>query len=139
MNGLKIEFVEPSVPAEHGQEANHTSAQFKRLAEYLDDCRRQHMNVTYLEAADAIEIQAPHRIHRLTVLLEELMEYDQEHGHPLRAALVVSRAQSRLPAEGFFLKAQSLGLMSGIIAEEFHQQCLKRLFDSPAIITTDTE
>jgi hypothetical protein len=106
-----------------------TTDQFERLARHLDDCRRQHKTVTYLEAADAIDIQPPQRIHQLTEVLEALMEHDHKHHHPLRAALVVSRGRSGLPAEGFFLKAQSLNLMPAVTAEEFHQTCLERLFD----------
>ena len=126
----------PLAPAQHNQQAdfNRTAAQFERLAEHLDHCRQQHKTVTYLEAADAIDIQPPNRIHQLADLLEALMEHDQKHHLPLRAALVVSRApKSRpLPAEGFFLKARALDLMSTVTAEAFHQQCLKRLFDGPA-------
>ena len=116
--------VEPSEPAEQCQDAN-----LKRLAEYLDYCRQQHMTATYLEVADAIEAQAPHRIRRVAELLEALMEYDQKQHQPLRAALVVSKIRSGLPGKGFFLKAQSLGLMPAVTAEEFHRQCLSSLFD----------
>ena len=115
---------------------NRSSAQLKRLADHLDYCRQQHKTVTYLEVADAIDVQAPHRIHRLTELLEALMEHDQKYQQPLRAALVVSRSGTGLPAQGFFLKAQALGLMPTVIAEEFHQQCLNHLFDSP--VTRDS-
>ena len=103
-------------------------AQFKHLVEHLECCRQQHKTVTYLEVANAIDILAPQRIHQVTELLEALMEHDQKHDQPMRAALVVSRSGAGLPAEGFFLKAQALGLMPAVTAEEFHQQCLSRLF-----------
>jgi hypothetical protein len=111
------------------------SAQFRSLAAYLDDCRRRRTTVTYLQAADAISVCPPQRIHQVTQLLEALVDYDHQRGKPLRAALVVSRSRivsrSRtcLPAEGFFLKVQRLGLITGSSNEEFHQYCLSRLFD----------
>lgn len=111
---------------------NSSSVQMRRLAEHLDHCCQQRKTVTYLEVADAINVQAPQRIHRLTELLEALMEQDQKNDQPLRAALVVSRARIGLPGKGFFLKAQALGLMPAVIPEEFHQQCLDRLFGSSA-------
>jgi hypothetical protein len=133
MNCLPTAAIEPRVPSEHrqGADLNCRSAQLKRLSQHLDYCRQQRKTATYLEVADAIDIQAPYRIHQLTELLEALMEYDQKHHQPLRAALVVSRARASLPAEGFFLKAQAQGLMTGGITVEFHQQCLSRLFDYP--------
>ena len=108
---------------------NLRSAGLTRLAEYLDACCRQHKTVTYLEAANAIDTQPPHRIHRLTVMLEDLLEHDQKYQQPLRAALVVSRSGARIPGQGFFLKAQALGVMKAQTNEDFHQQCLSRLFD----------
>lgn len=119
-----IEHSEPAKPCQ--------DADLKHLAEYLDCCRQQRMTATYLEVADATDVQAPHRIRRVAELLEALMEYDQKHHQPLRAALVVSKTRSGLPGKGFFLKAQALGLMSAVTAEEFHLQCLSRLFEPPA-------
>lgn len=132
MTDLPATETQPPVLDEHRTDTGQNLVQLKRLAEYLDDCRQRRKTVTYLEAANAISIEAPHRIHRLTELLETLMEYDHKHYQPLRAALVVSRTGVRLPADGFFLKAQSLGLSSAGIFEQFHQQCLYRLFDDPA-------
>lgn len=139
MNRLQAATIETAITDEQRQEAdfNHSSVQFIRLSEHLDYCRQQRKTVTYLEVANAIDIQAPHRIHRLTELLETLMEHDQKHQQPLRAALVVSRVMPSLPAKGFFLKAQTLGLMAGVTAEEFHQQCLNRLFGGQASATID--
>lgn len=133
MSRFRADAMKPPVRAEHEQDTDfsRSSTQFKRLAELLDYCRQQQRTLTYLEAADAIGVQPPHRIHQLTGLLEALMEYDQKKHLPLRAALVVSRARESLPAEGFFLKAQALNLMPAVTAEQFHQQCLKRLFCGP--------
>lgn len=49
------------------------------------------------------------RMGELTAALEGLMEQDAALGHPLRAALCEGRLSAGLPAQGFFLKAASLG------------------------------
>ena len=110
---------------------NHTqdiACQLNRLVGYLESCRQQNKLVTYIEVADAVDMPAPRRIHKVTLLLEALMEYDCINSLPQRAALVVSRNRSRLPANGFFLKAQALGLIQENNEIEFHQQCLRDLF-----------
>jgi hypothetical protein len=120
------------IPSSATELSDSGEADFKSLTAYLDYCRQQHKTATYLEVADAIDVQAPHRIRRVAELLEALMEHDQKHHQPLRAALVVSKIRTGLPGKGFFLKAQALGLMPAVTAEEFHQQCLSSLFDGPA-------
>jgi hypothetical protein len=105
------------------------SVQLNRLAKHLDSCCLKRETITYLDAANAIGVVAPQRIHQVTQLLEALIEHDHEMGQAIRAALVVSRTNTGLPGDGFFLKAQALGLMSGVSAPVFHQQCLNRLFD----------
>ena len=112
--------------ADQGNDAK--SNQLNSLAKHLDLCRLKRVTITYLEAADAIGVLAPQRIHQVTQLLEILIERDQKADKPIRAALVVSRNRTGLPGEGFFLKAKELGLMSGNTAQEFHQYCLDSLF-----------
>ena len=107
-----------------------SSDQFKRLAEHLDECRAHKKTITYLEAADAIGVAAPLRIHQITQLLEKLIEHDHKLEQPIRAALVVSRDNTGLPGDGFFLKAKELGLMRDMTAENFHQHFLDRLFNN---------
>lgn len=135
MNRFRTETTERPATARRRQDTDldFLTAQCKSLAEYLEHCRQQHKTVTYLEAADAIDVRPPHRIHQLTDLLEALMNYDQKHHRPLLSALVVSsvRGGLPLPAAGFFLKAQALGLMLTATPEEFHKRCLDRLFGEP--------
>lgn len=69
--------------------------------------------VSYFDAALGIGLTPPHVIHTLTGLLEELMDEDAERGHPMIAALVVSRTGDGIPAQGFFEKASELGRFSG--------------------------
>ena len=52
------------------------------------------------------------RLGELTARLEAMMEEDARQGLPLRAAVLCQRLSSdRLPAPGFFLKAQNLGCL----------------------------
>ena len=83
--------------------------------------------ITYAELADAAHIPAPHRIRKLTKWLETLLEDDHRVATPLRAAWVVSRHRKHLPAPGFFMKCQDLGIYDGAPtgqqAVDFHR-CL---------------
>jgi hypothetical protein len=87
--------------------------------------------VTYAEMADAADIPAPQRIHKLTLWLEATMRQDHAAGQPLRAALVISRNRNGLPAPGFFLLCQELGIYqgaeTGADAAQFHQTMLAAL------------
>ena len=89
--------------------------------------------ITYAELADAARIPAPHRIHKLTSWLETLLEDDHHAARPLRAAWVVSRHREQVPAPGFFMKCQDLGIYDGAPkgqqAADFHRRLLAQ---SPA-------
>ena len=58
--------------------------------------------ITYAELAEAAGLTGRHRINRLTIWLEELIDSDAAANEPLRAARVISRARGGLPAPGFF-------------------------------------
>lgn len=85
--------------------------------------------ITYAELADAAGIDGEHRIHRITIWLEERMEVDAKAGSPLMAARVISRSRGGLPAPGFFMKCTELGLYDGPPdgpqAYAFHLNCLR--------------
>ena len=66
--------------------------------------------ITYSTLAATANMTGPHKIHRLTLWLEQLMTEDYLNGRPLRAAVVISKARGGLPAPGFFKKAKELGL-----------------------------
>ena len=91
---------------------------------------RTGLPITYKELADRLALAPPRTVHRVTEALEQLMDEDAAAGRPLLAALAVSRARPGLPARGFFLKAQALGLFSGDPegreALEFHARELRR-------------
>ena len=85
--------------------------------------------ITYAELAEAAGLTGRHRINRLTVWLEELIDSDAAANVPLRAARVISRARGGLPAPGFFMKCAALGLYDGPTdgpqAYSFHMNCLR--------------
>ncbi len=66
--------------------------------------------ITYNALAATANMTGPHKIHRLTSWLEQLMAEDHNNDRPLRAAVVISKARGGLPAPGFFDKAKELGL-----------------------------
>ena len=66
--------------------------------------------ITYKALAATANMTGPHKIHRLTSWLEQLMAEDHHNDRPLRAAVVISKARGGLPAPGFFDKAKELGL-----------------------------
>lgn len=89
--------------------------------------------ITYAALAQRAEIPPPHRIHKLTVFLEQLIDTDSAQNRPLRAALVISKTGTQLPARGFFLHCEARGLFSDQhhpSAQAFHTACLDALFAS---------
>ena len=85
--------------------------------------------ITYAELADAAAIPSPLRIHKLTLWLETKLVEDHRTGAKLRAARVISRNRGGLPAPGFFIKCNELGLydgpVDGPLAQAFHLNLLK--------------
>ncbi len=90
----------------------------------MDDSRRtlrtcllrlaaERRTATYHELADLAGVPPPHRIHSLTLLLEDLVREDHAAGRPLIAASAVSRAQNGIPGRGFFQLLQGLGRYRG--------------------------
>ena len=86
--------------------------------------------ITYAEMAEAASIPSPHKIHKLTEFLEDLMHRDIASGNPMRAAMVISKVRG-MPAPGFFSLAKALGQYDGADTGQeaalFHQTCLKDL------------
>jgi hypothetical protein len=109
--------------------ADEADGALDALRRVLDEARIQRCTLTYLQAADAIRLPPPRRIHRVTRLLEKLMREDAAAGRPIRAALVVSRVRNGLPAPGFFDRAVRLGVIAPEHqAEAAHRDLLARLF-----------
>ena len=81
--------------------------------------------ISYAELVDTAHIPPPHRTNKLTMWLETLVVDDYRSAKPLRAAWVISRQRGRIPAPGFFIKCQEIGLYDGPAkganAEAFHR------------------
>lgn len=94
-----------------------TSRDRDPVAEQLRPCLQNMaaagLTITYGGLARLLELSPPNTIHQITVALERLMEEDAEAGRPFIAALVLSKARSRLPAVGFFDCARRLGRFAG--------------------------
>lgn len=67
--------------------------------------------LAYAELASRIALRPPHRIHRLTLALEERVRLDHAAGRPLLAAVAVGRFG--LPGAGFFQLLAELGRYRG--------------------------
>ena len=80
-----------------------------RLRTCLEDAATDGTALTYADAARALGLTGPQKIHRVALALEHLMAEDAAAGRPFIAALVISRARGGLPAPGFFEAAQRLG------------------------------
>ena len=85
----------------------------ERLRHTLVVCAQEGRPVTYRELAQRVAFPGPHAIHRLTLLLEEMVRADHAAGRPLLAALAVSRAQGGIPGRGFFQLLGELGRYDG--------------------------
>lgn len=100
---------------------------------YLRGIARHGNPVIYRDAARELALEPPHTIHRLALLLEQLMEQDARNDVPLIAALVVSKQRGGLPAPGFFAKARELRLYggpdNGTAARDYHAAELARAID----------
>ena len=117
--------------ATHMQNAR-TECQQAVLDILTEHIRRQSC-ITYAALAERAEIPSPHRIHKLTEFLEQLIDTDSAQNRPLRAALVISKTGTQLPARGFFLHCEARGLFSSQhppSAQAFHTACLDALFAS---------
>ncbi|HLR86880.1 MAG TPA: hypothetical protein VK064_03245 [Wenzhouxiangella sp.] len=104
-------------------------SELTRLADLLDDAAAERKTLFYIDAADRLGLPGPRRIQRLARLLEALIEADFAAGRPVRAALVVSKAQPDLPAPGFFDCAARLGLFRpGESPQCLHERLLQGVF-----------
>jgi hypothetical protein len=104
----------------------------EQLRRVLAEEARSGTLVTYRELAERLGLMPPQTIHQLTGLLEVLMAEDAAADRPLLAALCVGRLHRNLPAPGFFVTAEMLGLFmgdpEGPEAKDFHDRELARVF-----------
>lgn len=83
------------------------------LRRELIACAGRGETVSYRDLAERVDFPGPHAIHRLTLLLEDMVRADHAAGRPLLAALAVSRAQAGIPGRGFFQLLAELGRYDG--------------------------
>jgi hypothetical protein len=83
------------------------------LRRALIACARAGETVSYRDLAQRVDFPGPHVIHRLTLLLEDMVREDHAAGRPLLAALAVSRGQGGIPGRGYFQLLAELGRYAG--------------------------
>lgn len=107
----------------------------QRLRSALESCARAERTITYVELAGISAFPPPHRIHRMTEMLETMMREDHAAGRPLLASLVVSRT-GPLPQRGYFAVLHELsrydGPDSGPEAAAAHQRELSAVLAAAA-------
>lgn len=103
------------------------SAALAGLRQALLAAARAGEPVTYLALADRLMAGERHRIHRLTLLLEDLAREDAAAGRPPLSLLATGRAG--LPGRGFFELARELGLWQGEEAAAWYAEALRRALD----------
>lgn len=109
----------------------------RRLRAALTAVAAEERTILYRDLAAQAEAPVPHRIHSLTLALEELIRNDHAAGRPLLAAVAVSRGPEGIPGRGFFQLLQELGRYdgpdSGPAAQEAHRRELRTLFETQAM------
>lgn len=96
----------------------------------LDRLCAQRCLITYADLTVELGVTGAGRIARLTTMLEATMDADARAARPLRASVVISRANRGLPARGFFMKSEMLGYFDPALEtpESFHQHQLAAAF-----------
>jgi hypothetical protein len=106
----------------------------RRMEALLIEAARNRSPLTYQQLAQLLELKPPHTIHQTTECLEIMMRIHAQAQAPQLASLVVSKSRRGLPAPGFFLLVQELGLYDGSVdgedAWQFHAQEMQRCFDA---------
>ena len=85
----------------------------ERLRQALIDQAQTGNPTTYKELANHLGLEPPNTIHRITEALERLMEDDVAADRPILSAICISKMRTGIPARGFFLAAEALGVFAG--------------------------
>ena len=114
-----------------------------RLREALTDRARTGSITTYGELTQFLGLEPPHTIQQVTEALESLMEEDVAASRPVLSAICVSKTRPGIPARGFFLAAQDLGIFSGDPsgpeARAFHAYELQRVLSFYEALRKDSQ
>jgi hypothetical protein len=104
-----------------------------KLDALLMKAARQKTLLTYRHVAQALELEPPHVIQQTAELLEALMRIHAQAEAAQLASLVVGRARAGLPAPGYFILLNELGLYQGSVdgedAQRFHAAQKQRCYD----------
>ena len=86
------------------------------------------------QVAQLLELQPPHTIHQVTTLIEKIMRHHAKVDAPQLASLIISRVRGGIPAPGFFMLLEELGLYEGSVdgedARHFHAHEMQRIFEA---------
>ncbi|MDC1382409.1 hypothetical protein N8500_02880 [Candidatus Puniceispirillum sp.] len=122
---------DPSPDQFQNQDNSNISWQQRATMILANACQAK-QTITYTELVHSANVPKPHRIDKLTTWLESTMCEDNAAGTPLRAALVISRNRGGIPAPGFFMLCDELGLYhgppNGPEATQFHNATITDLF-----------
>jgi hypothetical protein len=114
-----------------------------RLRRALTDRARTGSMTTYRELAQFLGLEPPHTIQQVAEALESLMEEDVAASRPILSAICVSKMRPCIPARGFFLAAQDLGIFSGDPsgpeARAFHAAELQRVLSFYGVLREDSQ
>ena len=104
-----------------------------KLEALLIKAAQQKTSHTYLQVAQALELEAPHVIQQTAELLEALMRIHAQAEAAQLASLVVGRTRAGLPGPGYFILLNELGLYQGSVdgadARRFHAAQMQRCYD----------
>jgi hypothetical protein len=114
-----------------------------RLRQALTDRTQTGSMTTYRDLVQFLGLKPPHTIQQVTAALESLMQEDVAAGRPILSAICVSKMLPGIPARGFFLVAQDLGIFSGDPsgpeARAFHARELHRVLSFYGALREDSQ
>lgn len=118
-DGTAREIPPPRAPAAREQAANTLPS---RIRAYLEFLPADTLPITYGRLARGLGMYAPGSIRKVTAALEDLMREDSAAERPFIAALAVNRGPDKIPGQGFFDLARTLGRqpISGETDRDFH-------------------
>ena len=106
----------------------------EKLDALLAEAAQQKSLLTYRQVAQALDLEPPHVIQQAAELLEALMRSQAKTEKPLLASLVVGRARMGLPAPGYFILLNELGMYQGSVdgedARRIHAEQVQRCYEA---------
>lgn len=115
---------------EHQKNNNHIPDWQNHVLAILASLAASRQTITYADLADLAALPSPHRIHKLADYLEQLIAEDITASRPVRAAVVISKRDHGLPADGFFDCCSGHGLIpdTGESRQAFHTRLLTAIY-----------